>query len=484
MKKIIYSLSTIAIFCVSGQAQNVIPNGGFENWTNHSYEIPQSYIQCSNLEAIQKCGCPPNEVKSTSAYHGSFALQLTTQIANGDTNVGYCVAANAQGNPNQWSGGLPYTQQPTGIRGYYKCSVPAGDSALMLLQFKKSGTSLGFIAHSFYGTHNSYTLFSVAFPPLGQNPDTVQIGFTSSDFKDNIAMAGSTLTVDSVSFTGASQPANFDGDFENWVTVPVMVPVSWYANNSNSGDAASIAVFQTTDKQAGTYAAEMKTYKGDRGNGNGPSHSVAQGGSVSTGYQLNQCGGSNCTRGGSPFSGQVDTLCFYFKYAPMGNDSASVDLNFRKNGIGVWGVGKNFGGTVSTYSYTEVPIHTGGAVDTVVVSFESSLNQDTAFSFIGSDLKVDEVHFKSQGSLGIKLYDPNAGIKVFPNPAADGNFVMSNVDRFDLVRVLNVFGQEVNAEIIKENGTAKIHVATAGAYFVYVNSRGKTTTQKIIVGKE
>lgn len=62
--------------------------------------------------------------------------------------------------------------------------------------------------------------------------------------------------------------------------------------------------------------------------------------------------------------------------------------------------------------------------------------------------------------------------------------MVSNVQQFDLVRVLNVYGQEVNALITKENGAAKIQISNSGAYFVYVNARGKITTQKVIVTKE
>ncbi len=472
-------------FSFFAKAQTGIPNGNFESWTSMTYDIPQYYTQSSDYEAFYKCMCPANEVKSTDFYHGSFAVQVTTQVANGDTNVGYFANANIGGNnPSGWAGGLPYTQKPTGIRGYYKCAIASPDSALIVVNFKKNGISIGTFPFTLYGTHSSYTLFSFPFPILPMNPDTVQFAAIASDFKDNIFIPGSMLLIDSVSFTGVtSQPANFNGDFENWSSVTLNRPNNWYLGGGGPNNA--IGVFQTTDKYAGTYAVELKTYLGDRCNGgNNNCHPAAQGGYISTGYYLNNCMGPNCERGGSPFSNQIDTLCFYYKYAPSGVDTGWANMYFKKLGNNVMNYGKLLK-TSATYSYVEVPFNTMNPIDTVIVSFQSSLSQDTLLSFIGSDLKIDEAHFKSQPLItGIKTFDVAAGIKLFPNPSNDGNFVVSNVQSYDLVRVYNIYGQEVNASIKKEADYAKIKIETPGAYFVTVNARGKITTLKVIVGKD
>lgn len=476
MKKIIYSFSAFTLFAAAGLAQSATPNGGFEAWTIMNAELPQGYIVSSNSEAFYKCGCPANETKTTDFYHGSYAVHLQTQIGNGDTNVAYFINTNPNGNPNQWAGGIAYSQQPTGIRGYYKSAVPAGDSALILVNFKKSGASIGFFAFPLYGTHSSYTLFN--FPiNIPFAPDTIQFGATSSDFKDNIFMAGSMLQIDSISFTGvSSQPTNFNGDFENWVPEVYSTPTSWYITGGGSN--GNPGVYQTTDKNAGTYAVELQTFLGDN-NGN----PVARGGGVSTGYYPHgNCMGTNCLKGGLPFTNQQDTLEFYYKYAPVNGDSAEVDINFKHLGNVVSNAGTRIPTAASTYQHMKIPFNTMTTIDSVVVSFYSSSFNDTSLAFIGSDFKVDDVYFTSQ-STGIEKFDASALMQVYPNPAVEGNFVVSNIGRHDLVRVLNVYGQEVNAEIVKENGTAKIHVSTPGAYMVYVNARGKVTMQKVIVGK-
>lgn len=224
---------------------------------------------------------------------------------------------------------------------------------------------------------------------------------------------------------------------------------------------------------------ELKTFAGDN---KGTSY-VARGGNVSTGLYKNNCSGPNCLIGGNPFNHQVDTLCFYYKYTPSGNDTAQISLNFKKNGNAVNGTGLSILAS-AFYQYVEFPFNAGAPIDTVIVSIQSSSWRDTALTYIGSDLKIDEIHFKSQPlNTGIESYNASQGVQIFPNPST-GSFIVRNIDRFDLIRVISVYGQEINAVIKTDNGMANVTIDSPGIYFVYVNSRGKAAMQKVIVGKE
>ena len=476
MKKIIYLFSIAFFLGASLHAQNAIPNGGFESWTSATYDYPPFYIN-SNLGAFFRTNSAFNVVKTTDAYHGNFAMQLTTNVGS-DTNFAYIInASNTNGNsPCQWSGGIPYNQKPTGLRGYYKNNVVAGDTASIVVAFKSAGACVGMYMMKFYGAHNTYTQFTIPFSPaLSGTPDSMIFAAISSDVFDNIQKNGSMLQLDSLSFTGGvSQPANFNGDFEIWQSQTLSKPNNWYLETDDQGD----GIFQTTDMHAGTYAMELKTFSGNRGNGNAK-YPVAQGAGISTGYSANHCGGPNCQKGGNPFTNQIDTLAFYYKYVPSGNDTAEVSLNFKKNGVGVWSMGGPISAS-ATYKYMEFPFNTGTPIDSVIVSFQSTSYKDTALGFIGSDLKLDDIHFKSQPFTGIKKYDANASISVFPNPS-NGTFTVSHVKTYDLVRVYNVYGQEINAAITKDGADAHVQIDTPGAYFIYINSSGKITSQKIIV---
>ncbi|HEX7412906.1 MAG TPA: T9SS type A sorting domain-containing protein [Bacteroidia bacterium] len=488
MKKI-YVIASLALTINAFAQSNAIPNGGFENWTSSTCDNPQYYPFTTNPQAFQS-GAPFNVVKSTDAYHGSFAIQITTEIsATHDTIQGGFFNINPDNGKGQgsgqypaWHGGFAYNQKPTGIRGYYKSAIASPDTGRIIIMFKHSGVDTAMYFFPLYGTHSTYTLFSFTFnPPLPSTPDTVIFAIMSSDpMNKSIDRNGSMLKIDSLSFTGvSSQPAQLNGDFELWQTQTFTNLDNWYVqgggNNGLSG------VIQTTDKVAGNYAAELITQQGTRGNGGGGGVPAANASSISTGYYPNNCGGSCVQRGGRPFSNQIDTLCFYYKYAPSGSDTAQANVNFKKNFVNVWGTGINLL-TASTYTYMEIPFNTMMSIDTVIVSFQSSNWRDSALSFVGSILKVDEAHFKSQPlTTGIKTFDASIGNKIFPNPSSDGNFIVSNVNTFDLVRVYNVYGQEVNAQIVKQNDYANIQINAAGAYFVQINSSGKITTQKVII---
>ena len=83
--------------------------------------------------------------------------------------------------------------------------------------------------------HSSYTLFEIPFSPaLTETPDSVMFAVASSwevvTGEGNGGMVGSTLTVDSISFTGVtSQPTLFNGDFESWKSVTVDALQDWNA---------------------------------------------------------------------------------------------------------------------------------------------------------------------------------------------------------------------------------------------------------------
>ena len=470
-----------------------IPNGNFENWTSSTCDNPQYYPFNSNPQTFQN-GVPFNVIKATDAYHGSYAIQMITEIsATHDTIQGGVFNMNPDGGKGQgsgqypaWHGGFAYNQKPTGIRGYYKSAIASPDTGRIIIMFKHSGVDTAMYFFPLYGTHSTYTPFSFAFnPPLPSTPDTVIFAILSSDpMYKSIDRNGSMLLIDSVSFTGAvSQPALFNGDFELWQTQTFIKLDNWYVNGGGNG---SNGVVQTTDKKAGNYAVELQTYLGDKcGNNGNNCHPAAQGGYISTGYYINNCMGPNCMGGGNPFTNQIDTLAFYYKYAPVGNDTAQCMINFKKNGINVSGSGIQLYTPASTYQYVKIGFNTMNPIDSVIVGFQSSSWRDSALTFIGSDFKIDEVHFLSQPlTTGIKIFDASVGIKIFPNPSNDGNFVVSNVQTFDLVRVYNVYGQEVNAAITKEADYAKVQIANPGAYFVIINARGKITTLKVIVGKD
>jgi hypothetical protein len=471
MKKIYLLLSLAFFTSFSVTAQNPVPNGNFETWTNGTYDVPQFFPTMSNPSTFFKCNTAFNCVKTTDAYHGTYALQLTTLVGN-DTCMGYVVNANPEGNGNPcaWPGGIPCSQAPAGIRGYYKCNVAVGDSAGLIVGFKQNGTCLGLYMYKFGGVQSSYAPFNITFsPPVMGTPDSMIFAAISSDIFNNVQMNGSTIKLDSISLTGVmSQPAQLNGDFENWQSVNVAKPTGWYTFSDDQGNGMA----QSADSYTGVYAMETMTFLENNG------IPQANSSGVSTGYWDNAC---SCRKGGYPFTNTIDTLAFYYKYVPTITDSVQVSVILKQMGSTINMSGKNFGQAVA-YTYAEVPVSSGMTPDSVVVEFRTSTAMgNPPLSAIGSDLKIDDVHFKSQ-TTGLASHNASAGISIFPNPSANGAFTVKNVGAFDLVRVYNTLGQEVNAQISKEAGNAIVQINTPGAYYLYINASGKVTTQKIVVG--
>jgi hypothetical protein len=444
MKKILLLIALLSQTLVYGQS---VPNGGFESWTSATYDYPTGYSQNSNAQTYFKCGAAFNCTKVTDSYHGTYAAQLITHTSATDTCFGYFVnATNPNGNPLTWTGGCAYSQMATGIKGYYKSNVMPGDSAGILAIFRSGGNPVGFYMYKFTGTHNTYTPFSFTFsPPLLGTPDSVIFAAISSDAFNNYAVDGSMFQIDSVSFIAPSQPALFNGDFENWQNQTINTPNSWYISSGQG-----LGFNRTTDAYSGTYAMEIQTYLGD--NNGSP---VAQAGEIATGYCV---GNSSCTwMGGYPFSNQVDTLTFYYKYAPSGNDTAQVLLMFKHNGIMVSGAGTQIYNTAGTYQYAQIPFNTGTPVDTVIVQMQSSSWNNSALSFVGSDFKVDNVAFKSQiTGISNPVVDARQ-VFFYPNPVNNVlNIIVAQNSSSEIrLAIYDVTGRAVREEWLQPSGNTK-----------------------------
>jgi hypothetical protein len=359
-----------------------IPNGGFENWTTTTYKKPQFYF-VSSLQSNNNFVNPIDVTQDTGHYHGSFSVKLTTMLVGNDTANAYI----ANGDPSHPIGqGIPISQKPTGMRLYYKCDVMAGDTALILVEFKAAGAVIGQNMQKITGTKNTFTLLNVPLT-LSVTPDTLIFAALSSNaihgggghsFK---GIPGSMLQIDSLSFTGiTSQPPKLNGDFENWQTVTSNVLQNWDVSSTNGNP------IQTTDAFSGNFALELKTSSTNQAG------DTAYTASATTGHSV-----FNGTAGGLPYSLATDTLFFNYKYAPANvNDSAEVILMFKKTGFTTQYYSKllkassGYLQVAMGYSLTQTP-------DTLIVFINSSKNNNVPSAYVGSDLKIDNIYLKSQG---------------------------------------------------------------------------------------
>ncbi len=234
-----------------------------------------------------------------------------------------------------------------------------------------------------------------------------------------------------------------NGGFENWTQeFNYQNPDGWQTLNfmSNTNPPNPLSAFKATgiDKHSGSYALKLKTIFIN--NNIFPGRLADTGCAVFTGSIAVS---PFSYRYGFPYTSRPDKLEFWFKYIPVGGDTAGVIACLRKwNGAGYDTVafgGKNIPAEAGytlfqldlIYKSTEMP-------DSAVIAFASSKLPTCARQ--NSTLFIDDVTFT--GTADIDHLDEGAvKIKIFPNPAKDNLTIEVLNEAADNVQVFDAFGK-------------------------------------------
>jgi len=456
-----------------------VPNGSYELWDVRSYEYPEFYPINSNSNFLQDAKSPISVFKTTDKYSGSFAAKLTSYETSDWQNFGFFLNTSPQKeNPADWTGGIPISEKPTGITGYYKYNMASGDSAMIIASFSKQGVNIGAYILKLHGLHSTYTAFDFNFEPaLTQTPDSMILGFASSLVMNRQGVPGSELFIDNVALKGVtSQPAKMNGGFENWLSNSIESPQKWYIEDSDHTD-----VFKkVTTAQDGNYAIELRTYSGES-DGN----PEIRPGRISTGYYTNK---SHGIQGGSAFTNMVDTLSFYYKYTPgFAGDSAEVSTQLKMNGEHFWYNNINLG-AAENFTYAELPIrvdHFFFRPDTIIISIQSSRWSEAGIPAVGSVLTIDNLKFKSFDSpSSIVVVSQEIKTRLYPNPTY-GPFSISMTGKtMEGIEVFNLSGQKV-LSLDKNQILSDMEIDMSnyprGMYLVKVYDGTKSYVEKLIL---
>lgn len=443
-------------FSLNGQVS--IPNGSFENWTTYNLPYPAGYPYHCHLQTILK-NTPPLLEKVNDAYHGQFAVKLSTYISASDTIFGHFLNVNPEQGPLfTWHDGFPINQIPTGIRGYYKGNFVNNDSALILVSFSKNGMNIGMYFFLLGQSSSTYAPFQFSFnPPLSQTPDSIQIGFASSN-PFSLPQHGSWVILDSISLLGVTnQPAQLNGSFENWEIFTFDKLDNWYVISH------PICIQKTTDAIEGSYAVQLKTLTQDS--------SSYYAGQISTGYWVFD-GQNYVLTGGYPFTNQTDTLIFSYKYLPTADDTASIILVFKNSGSTIWWQ-HIFINDQPAYTTTEIPINLPTTPDTVIVIIQSSIwNHQNSPAYNNSTLIIDHIYFKSQIQPTGTDTKPvlSSQILLYPNPAKDVLYVNTEL-HIHRISILSANFQLINVVPPSEhNAIINLSSLPTGNYYLKIES--------------
>ncbi len=445
--KILLSSFMFCFFAFALVGQNSIPNGGFENWTSTNFEYPTNYVYTTIYEFALIGNTDFGVEKTTDAYQGNYALKLMTNMYYGDQPFqGFALNFYPDSDDiMDWSGGIEISETPSGISGYYKYNYLEEDAGTIIISFLKEGVNIGLYIYNVGGVQTEYTQFDFDFdPPLADTPDEVLVGFASSNMNESeMGVFGSELIIDAFEFKGVSQqPADLNGDFENWEDFTIESLDMW---NTLGGEFGFLE--KTEDAYAGNYAVKVVTPTEYNEQGD----YIAKSSGISTGYWNNEIWDID---GGYPYSNDqtLDTLEFWYKYEPMADDQAAVNIHFRKEGVDFWGHTELLD-AADEYQHVVVPINFGVETpDNVIIQIISTNwgNEDPIYE--GSTLYIDNI--------GLKSEDPNTGIfnakrinniSLYPNPTTDYIMVSGLTPEDNTIEIYNVLGEIVYSKKVDKN---------------------------------
>jgi len=342
------TLITITLFLAFGGAlmAQTVPNSDFENWTTiNLFEDPQG-LSTTNLQSFMTT-FSPNVTKSTDSHSGTYAAKLETKITATDTVFAMISNGTFAGDIG---GGVPYTNRPDTFSFSAKYNVTGGDSAAAFIAFKFQGNFIGMAIYSFQGTTTSYADISVPITwmiPAPVVPDSMLFIVVSSN-PDIHPVNGSWVIVDDIMLDNVPVAG---GGMESWVMRSYEDAVHWNSFNFVSAIYPPAYVEKTTDSYSGTYAMKITTTLF-----NGNQDTLAH---ITNGRML-----YDDFAGGMPTQLNPRKVTGYYKYTPVGFDSALVAL--RAYGYDNSGIYQNLDNNLiklppaSSYTYFEINLyHTG-----------------------------------------------------------------------------------------------------------------------------
>ena len=188
-----------------------------------------------------------------------------------------------------------------------------------------------------------------------------------------------------------------NGNFESWNTTSFDNFTSWWNSNPQSYQKTGLpSFFKSTTAHSGSYAAEIK--------------SVSNGLDTMGGYLLSanpnnkQQGNGNVSFvGGLPYSATPTKFTGYYKYSPVGKDTAGILVIFKKGGV-IISQDMIKLGAASAYTAFSMNLSLKSTPDTVVIGMVSSyklINNNNWMTGIipGSTLYIDDIAFTGTSSM-------------------------------------------------------------------------------------
>lgn len=196
------------VFSVQIQAQTVVPNADFEEWANGK---PLSWDAANFDLGLGQLNTTFQETDDVQS--GNSAVRMVTTQENipfagpvvgpGTITLGK-INLDIANNTATVTGGIAVSGRPVYLTGYFKYTPVNNDRATLGLGVAKwNGTNsdtLGMGTLLIDQTFTDWTVFVIPIEYTStEDPDSLNIVFTSSDVENEIMEIGSTLLIDNIS---------------------------------------------------------------------------------------------------------------------------------------------------------------------------------------------------------------------------------------------------------------------------------------------
>ena len=445
-----------------------LPDMNFENWnTTNLYENPDNFFT-SNIQSY--LGFVQPNVTKVAGAQGNAARLETVADQTGDSIQGLL----SSGPGIQ---GIPFTSLPDSIKITFRTNTQPNDSSSFLFAFKSNGFPFAAVQFQIGGTYPTFTTKSYpVFAGLPLTPDTLIMVINSGN------RIGSWIEIDDITFVNSAQQLPNNG-LDNWTMLSYETPQGW-----GTFDALA-AIFNqpqsvrknSTDVQSGSYSAEITN------------RVINLFGSMDTiGFMVNSDIFGSGSGSGTPYTDQPDKLTFYYKYTPMGNDSALVGVIFHKwNGSSGVSDSINGGmmllGPASSFTKMELPFDWTGLPnpDSVLIGLAAG-NELKNSGIPGSVVIFDNLMFEFNVGISTPVPAFANEVNLYPNPAGDHLYIDLSKTKMQSgqIRILNILGQPVYEGSF--NGTdnpvlVDLNGYQSGTYLYEIRSGKDTFTGKFII---
>jgi hypothetical protein len=431
-----------AVFCISFtqlHAQETIVNGGFNNWNQTQFKVPNKWMVIGNVS-----------LDSSKTAGNARGIKLSNSLSN--KTISYALEVGAA-YPNVLNGGYPISGTPTSIKINYNSSALGNDTAVVIVGFTKGVDPMPMILQQFYlfadasgSVDNSITVPLTYFHVIpGLVADSAFIYIASSAATGTPNSSGS-ISIYNISFPDGKTAPTANLDFESWGGLNILKPTSWYtsldAYEEKVGKMAGIQEFALQSSQARTgYAVILKQRPVVMQTGTEilPAWMITQNPSYSVGAM--DLPSFNVDK-------RYMSLRGYWKGSLSAGDRVSVMVNFfdADTLVGSAMFSQNSALSVpANYTlFSENIIWVPGYTSTPQKATVGAFLTDSTFQFASAASSVIYLEDLSLDINSTKINPvlSNIGITLFPNPSS-GDFSIRSTQPIKRISMINTVGQVV-----------------------------------------